>query len=1387
MARYALVVGITDYTNQLSNLTKPATDAEAVAQVLKTHGDFEDIAVLKGKVSTNKLAEALKTLLQQQAVKNEALIYFTGHGITVYDSLGTQQAYLATSDLTIVTQGKQIIEQTGGISLLSLNNLIRDSDLSSLVVLLDCCHSGEFLERNLIEKTLTAFISQRDYYFIAACRGFQQAYAKKSEQHSIFTTALLAGLSADNTNDRGRVTGDRLFDILATELKSSGQEPIRMGWGRSITLVRYQPKQTEVVIDETCPYRGLEAFNKEQARFFFGREKVIQLLIEKLGQANFVPVIGASGSGKSSVVRAGLIPALEKNGWQILEITPDIEPLAELRGVFKQYFSNSRQLYDYIRYHPNGLRQVISCLPTSQNFLLVVDQFEEVFTLCSQEEERQRFIELLTEFLPLEGCFEESSRLAIVTTMRADFLEPCLSYKSLTNLIQEQAVYMPPLVGAELEEAIASPANLQGYQLEKGLLGAIQHETIGQEKGCLPLLQFALTELWEQRDRQAHLLTVAKYKKLGGVIGALNRHTEKLYKSFTKQQQDWVKQIFLNLVRTGAEAKDTRQWQPKAKLLNIAGDKSRNQKAISNVLEKLIQGRLIVADTEATGEVWIDLAHEALMEGWQRFANWRQKGRELRRLIDRVEDALREWQKQPKDENLMMGGLLTEVKENWDKLQFLLSPQAKNFYQLSNAFKQHQDAFQQYQIATLEKALTESRLREKAVRVENLLTVQPLNSLMLAIQAMGENLDKLPQQILAPVQNSLNKVTNKAIVSIRFDGHEYYVRSVAISSNGQTIVSGNRNGTVRLWNRQGFPLTEPLRGHENDVSSVAISSDGQMIVSSGSDGTVRLWNHQGLPLAEPLHGHSGVVTSVAISGDGQTIVSGGEDSTVRLWNRQGQSEPLHGHRGVVTSVAISGDGQTIVSGGRDGTVRLWNRQGFPLAEPLRGHEGVVYSVDISGDGQTIVSGGRDGTVRLWNRQGQSLAEPLRDHTGDVSSVAISGDGQTIISGGRDGTVRLWNRQGFPLAEPLRGHEDDVSSVAISSDGQTIVSGGRDGIVQLWNLQGLPLAKSFRNHESWVTSVAISGDGQRIVSGGRDGTVRLWNRQGLPLAEPLRGHESVVNSVAISGDGQRIVSGGRDGTVRLWNLQGLPLTEPLRDHEGSIHSVAISGDGQTIVSGGRDGTVRLWNLQGLPLTEPLRDHEGSIHSVVISDDGQTVVSGGSDSTVRLWNLQGLPLVEPLRDHEGVVNSVVISSDGQTIVSGGSDGTVRLWNLQGQSEPLCGHEGSVYSVAISGDGQTIVSGGRDGTVRLWNLQGQSLAEPLRGHEGSVYSVAISDDGQTIVSGGKDGTVRLWRGGWRTWLQVCCDRLRYHPIFTNPQTEEAKAACEVCRKYVWSKVSG
>jgi signal transduction histidine kinase len=688
MARYALVIGVAAYNN-FRNLEKAVTDAEAIAQLLERQGNFQEIkrlpakwlkdegrwAVAADKKLTGKeLGNALRTFLLEQAAKNEAVIYFAGHGFPVSSCMGVEEGYLATSDCA--EDGRN------AILLRHFNALMVESDLSSLVVMLDCCYAGTLLERQLLEPTFTAFNTKRDYYLITACRGFQKAY--EGVKHGVFTGAILKGLATENADEKGQVSGDRLFDFIASELKGSSQEPIRMGWGRSLTLVQYPPKKTAVVIDETCPYQGLEAFGKEQARFFFGREKVVQLLMEKLGQANFVPIIGASGSGKSSVVRAGLIPQLEKNGWRILEpILPGVEPLAELKRALLGLFGRTEVREIYALIETDGLRPVIERMSGSERLLLVVDQFEEVFTVCPKEEERHRFIELLIQVAEIPA-----SQLAIVTTMRADFLEPCLSYESLTQLIQNEAVYMPPLVGADLGQAIIKPAKLQGYGFDEGLLAAILQHIVGQEKGCLPLLQFALTELWERRDGQTYQLTLAQYNQQGGVIGALNRYAEQMYQSVSDQKRDWVKRIFLKLVRTGENGKDTRQRQLKQKLLEIPGDDPVDQQAINNVLNELINGRLLVTGKDTDREAWVDLAHEALMEGWKRFALWCEENRELRSLTDRIEDALREWQKNPKDENLMMGGLLAQVQKRWSELEANLNSSTKEFCQSSVAHEQ---------------------------------------------------------------------------------------------------------------------------------------------------------------------------------------------------------------------------------------------------------------------------------------------------------------------------------------------------------------------------------------------------------------------------------------------------------------------------------------------------------------------------------------------------------------------------------------------------------------------------------------------------------------------------------------------------------------------------
>ena len=548
-----------------------------------------------------------------------------------------------------------------------------------------------------------------------------------------------------------------------------------------------------------------------------------------------------------------------------------------------------------------------------------------------------------------------------------------------------------------------------------------------------------------------------------------------------------------------------------------------------------------------------------------------------------------------------------------------LSEQANLFINASVGWRDRQEQ----EIQKLNLALTELKLREQSARVLNLLPVQPLEGLVLAIQTMGENLEKYPNQLLAPVLGSLKEAMN-------------------------TPTEANS-----------------LRGHEQEVNCVAFSPDGKFIASGSSDSTVCLWN----------------------------II------------------------------------------------------GNPTAQFLLGHEQEVNCLAFNPDGKFLVSGSIDGILCLWGLLGNLITQPWQGHEEGVISVAFSPNGDSIVSVGFDGTVCLWDLQGNAITQPWRGHKEGVISVTFSPNGDSIVSVGFDGTLCLWDLQGNSITQPWHKHEAKIICAAFSPDRKFIVSGSSDSTVRLWDIQGDPIGQPWHGHEGHINSVAFSPDGKFIISGSCDRTIRLWNINGNPVTQPWRGHQGQVNSLAFSPDGKLIISGG-DKTVRLWELhqilQDRVIGRSQRKYENWVNSVAFSPDGKWVVSASNDSTIRLWDSNGNPTGQPWRRHEKEVNSVAFSPDGQ-------------W---------------------------IVSASNDLTVRLWDIHGNPIGQPWRGHEYWINSAAFSPDGKLIASGSFDGTVRLWQCGWQEWLQVCCNRLHYHPVFQNPENgSDVEIAHETCQKYVWN----
>ena len=673
MARYALVIGIAEYESKhLHPLSKAAADAEAIADLLRQHGQCERIKILKGNVSNKQLVEALMTLITKQADKNEVIIYFTGHSITVKGCFGDHKGYLTTSDCRITLDNGQPTNQTHAIPFSELNNLISKSNLSNLVMLLDTCHSGKFIERETLDKSFSAFKTKQDYFLIAACRGYEKAWAKKKAHHSVFTGAVIKALVPENADEDGLITGDRLFDNLRLSLKDSRQEPVRFGIGRSLPLLRFQVKPKKQIHHEECPYQGLRAFTSHTKEFFFGREKELFLIRNQLSKFNFVPIIGASGSGKSSLVLAGLVPDLENQNWKILDpIYPGPEPLNELKRTFRNLFDNREINTIYQHIDNYDIKRVLEKL-SGEKYLLIIDQFEEVFTLCRSQKDREHFIQLLMSVNSIT-----SSKMKIISTMRADFLDEWLAHGQSAEIIQNQAFFLGSLNGSSLQTAITEPAKKQGYKFQEELLYILQSD-VNEEPNCLPLLEFALTKLWKYRDLDKHLLTFSAYLTMGKLKGALNNHAEEVYNSFSSTQIKLVKKIFLRLIKTDIDLKDTRCRQSKESLLNMEKSSEAKQE-LEEVLDILIRERLISAGEQGL----VDLTHEAIMDGWTRLKEWRKENPKIRRLTHQVENEFQLWEKNKKSEYLLAGRLLAEAKDSWEQICSFVSTDVIQFYEKS--------------------------------------------------------------------------------------------------------------------------------------------------------------------------------------------------------------------------------------------------------------------------------------------------------------------------------------------------------------------------------------------------------------------------------------------------------------------------------------------------------------------------------------------------------------------------------------------------------------------------------------------------------------------------------------------------------------------------------
>jgi WD40 repeat protein/energy-coupling factor transporter ATP-binding protein EcfA2 len=1176
--------------------------------------------------------------------------------------------------------------------------------------------------------------------------------------------------------------------------------------------------QFEVV---AAPFKGLQYFDVGDAPLFFGREQLVKELVGHLGQHTFLAVIGASGSGKSSVVRAGLIPALQAgesfgepvNGvkssrhWHVHILTPTATPLESLAlsltrnsqsvlatsTLLNDLQQDTRTLHLYARR---------LCAP-NQRLLLVIDQFEELFTLCKAREMRMRFIDQLLTAAQAEGV------TTVIIALRADFYGHCANHVGLRQAIERKQKFIGAMGREELRRAIEEPAKRNGWQFEEGLVDELLND-IGAtpyqqpEPGALPLLSHALLETWLRRER--NLLTFRGYRAAGAVQGAIAKTAESFFLQLaTPSQQEIARTVFLNLTEFSAEANVTRRRVKLAELISP----SQEEAAVNVVLTQLAAARLVTLSTDE-----VEVAHEALIREWPRLREWLTDNQENLHTRRRLTQAAKEYNESGKDQELLYRGERLSQALAWvAHYAQWLNENELGFIEASQAAQQAQLRAKRRQtfalLAILGIALTlataaaifglqstqrrqEILSRDLAGDARRLLMDDPELSLMLAQQALSITHTSEAEEVLRQAlqqsrvrQTHFYSSTNLTVVDFTAD----QILFATANDRGQIVIREAATGQQRY---SVLDNSVPIRTLQFSPT------EPHLLATSDMSGTLQIWNI--MSGGSPFHPYEmgQPALSLAFRPDGEALFVSFRPA-IWIWEmRQGQFRELW-PLADVTQMVFSPDARTLIAATETGEIRFWD---FQQAREIRGwpgHREAITALAISDDGLWLATAGADEIVRVW-AVADTTNRPRFEFPGHASVVwmlRFSPDGTCLASAGQDETAYVWplTTQDAPIR--LAGHQQLVLGVSFPKNASASVAGScgdqlvtvtNAGTLRHWAIDAAFEYQGWQLGASPLQSLALAPDGKMIIAAGDQGLIQQIDRSTgqyqTILTLPTR-----INDVAFNPQGDRLAVASAGGRAQMVDLMTQKLlTLPIA--ADSVFAVDFRPpDGQQVATGDSTGAIHLWDsYTGQRVPElAFATHHGAVNSLAFSHTGTDLLSGGADGELRWWTLQtNQPISYQLSLRADNAVRGALNHNSVWLAGGDANGNLQIFRQGTASAQIAKlHRGPIYALTFSADGQQLATGGADGQIGIWHVTEQRLLQVIQSTIGQVSDLAFLNtlDGDAVAATGTDGTLRFYLLHWedlhrfaqqritRPWTQDECQRYLVQLPCPTPPADSAE----------------